>query len=202
MKYKTLLFAFLYITFNGNSQSSRQKVFDKYLKEISGNTKVTELRNNLRDSVKSWIDRELYYTLFLTKTTWEIDDAVFLNGEKNKALLLILVQPHDVLHGTDYVKIVAAECIEEKWKFYYAGYPISVFYRKGIRKTSLDTLSNLARLELINDGFVKCRPTCKINSEYVQSDVWFTDKKRKMHERFLSNTLPTHPLEKPGDSLY
>ncbi len=201
-KHKIVLLLLLHITVYCNSQNGRQKTFDKYLNHISIDSQITELRNCLRDSVRSWIDKGLYYVLYLEKTNWKIDDAIFLNGKKDKALLLILIQPDDVLFRVDYAKIIGAEKINETWRFYYAGYPISVFERKGIQKNSLETLGRSVRTELINDGFVKCKLTCKINYDYVDSDVWFTDKRRKMHEKFLLNTLPTHPLEKPGESLY
>jgi len=201
-KHKILLFLLLHITVYCNSQNSRQKAFDKYLDDISIDSQITELRNCLRDSLKSWIDKGLYYVLFLEKASWKIDDAIFLNDKKDKALLLVPVQPNDALFGVDFVKIIAAEKVNEKWRFYYASYPISVFYRKDIKKNTLDSIGRLARWELINDGFIKCKPSCKINHDYVESDVWFTDKRRKMHEKFLSNTLLIHPLEKPGESLY
>jgi len=201
-KHKILLLFLLHITVYCKSQNGRQKAFDKYLNQVSNDSQITDLRNCLRDSVKSWIDKGLYYVLYLEKTNWKIDDAIFLNGKKDKALLLILIQPNDDLFGVDYVKIIGAEKVNEKWRFYYASYPISVFERKGLQKNSLDSIGRLARWELINDGFVKCKLSCKINYDYVESDVWFTDKRRKMHEKFLLNTMPTHPLEKPGESVY
>jgi hypothetical protein len=185
-----------------SSQGRNQKVFDSYLNSISTDNEITELKNNLKDSVQKWINMGLYYVLFLDKTTWKIDEAVFLNKQKNKALMLVLIQPKDILWGMDYAKLIGAEKIDEKWKFYYASYPLSVFDRKNINKMPLDTIARKTRWELVEDGFVKCNPLCKINYNYVDSDVWFSEWRRKKHVKFLLNALEIDPREKPGDSPY
>jgi hypothetical protein len=185
-----------------NSQSKKQKVFDNYLASISTDTEMIQLKQNLTDSVQHWIEMGLYYVLFLSKTTWKVDDAVFLDREKNKALLIVLIQPNDFFWDMDYAKIIAAEKLNSQWRFYYASYPLLVYDRKDLHKTSLDTIASQARQELVSYGFVKCSPSCKVNPDYVDSDVWFSDWIRKKHLEFLLNTLEIDPREKPGDAPY
>lgn len=185
-----------------SSQSGSQKVFDSYLASISTDTEMIQLKQDLTDSVEHWIDMGLNYVLFLGKTTWKVDDAVFLSKEKNKALLLLLIQPNDILWNMDYAKIVAAEKLDSQWRFYYAGYPLLVYDRKNLHKTSLDTIAMQARSGLVSDGFIECSTSCKVNPDYVDSDVWFSDWQRKKHVKFLLNALEVDPREKPGDAPY
>jgi hypothetical protein len=185
-------------------QTKSDTAFQNYLNSIQNSKDYVEIRIKLKDSIQSWIDRQLYELLFYKNLNWKIDDAVFFDKDKKKALLLILAQVKDSLYPHDYVKIVGAEKISGSWEFYYPSYPV-VIHNRDINKNkpySFEQLSISGRNELTEDGFVKCGIGCNINYDYVDSDIWFADWKRKMHNKFLNNALPRHPIAKPGELFF
>ena len=184
------------------SLNNKKHVFDKYLDSLKESKLVSRLKSDLKDSVQSWIDKRLNYVLFLQKTNWQIDDAIFFNNGQTKALLLLLIQPLDDFAPNDYVKIIAAEEINQKWRYYFASYPVIDYNRDKSKANLYKVLAENSRDELIDDGFVECKPKCRINYQYVDSDLWFADWRREMHIQFLNNTLGLMPDEKPGEQLY
>lgn len=198
-----LLFILFYSSLSCG-QTTSNKAFENYLNSIYNSKDYREIKSRLHDSVQSWIDRELYELLFYKKLNWKIDDAVFFDRTKEKALLLILAQVRDPRHPNDYIKIVGAEKINGNWEFYYASYPVVEHNRKdnGNNIYSFEQLSQSGRHELIDDGYVKCLVECNINYDYVDSDIWFADWKRERHKKFLSNSLPRHPVLKPGEGFF
>jgi hypothetical protein len=186
----------------GNKKDRAKKVFNNYVVSQSGDDKVLSLRNNLKDSINGWIDKGLYFVLFLNKANWVIDNVVFFNKTRDKALFLILIQPKDGKWPFDYAKVVAAEEVNHVWRFYYASYPLIEYKRENDQVASLDSIAAWGRDELIDDGFVDCKLSCKINYKYVESDMWFANWRREMHVRFLGNQLEPMPDERPGEKPY
>jgi hypothetical protein len=188
----------------GCGQSSFDDVFHDYLDGIRKTKDYAEVRSKLKDSMDSWIHRQLYELLFYPKVNWKIDDAVFFDKDRSKALLLILAQVKDSTWPEDYVKVVGAEKLAGHWEFYYASYVVNIFRRSanGGQPFSFPDLARLCRKEIIEDGFVKCVIGCKIDYDYIDSDIWFADWRRKWHKDFLRNALPRHPVEKPGGMFF
>jgi hypothetical protein len=198
--FKTFCLLFLLSAFVACGQKNPEKAFQDYLNEIHSSRDYVETRTNLKDTIQSWIDRNIYELLFYKKVNWKIDDAVFFDAKKEKALLLLIVQPKDSLYPSDYVKIIGAEKINGSWEFYYASYA-DLYYnrnRNGYRPYSLAILSKSGREDLMNDGFISCSLGCSVNYDYIDSDIWFTDWRREMHKDFLNGTTPKDPVYKPG----
>jgi hypothetical protein len=185
-------------------QSDSAEVFRQYLAETETTPDYAEVRSKLHDSIQSWIDRGLYELLFYPKVNWKIDDAVFFDKKKSKALLLILAQVKDSTGPEDYVKVVGAEKLAGRWEFYYAGYVVDICRRSDhqSRVYSLADRAAIGRREINDDGFVKCALGCRIDYGYIDSDVWFTDWQREWHKKFLRNGLPRHPVAKPGEMFF
>lgn len=182
----------------GNKNSDA--AFQIYMQGIQGTKDYVEIRTKLKDTIQSWIDRQLYELLFYKKVNWKVDDAVFFDKKKEKALLLLIVQPKDPHYPADYVKTIGAEKINGSWVFYYASYPDIDFYRNinGHQPYSFEHLSKSGRNEIINDGFISCIVGCSVNYDYIDSDIWFKDWMREMHKDFLNGTLPKNPMYQPG----
>jgi hypothetical protein len=141
--------------------------------------------------------------LFYQKVNWKVDDAVFFDKKKEKALLLLIVQPKDSLYPADYVKTIGAEKINGEWVFYYISYADIEYFRikNGNLPYSFVHLSKSGREELINDGFISCSLGCSVNYDYVDSDQWFADWRREKHKDFLNGTLPRNPRYLPGQGF-
>jgi hypothetical protein len=197
---KTFVFLLLASTLLACGQKHTDSAFQAYMNGIQGTKDYTEIRAKLKDTIQSWKDRELYELLFFKKVKWAVDDAVFFDKNKEKALLLLIVQPKDSLYPADYVKVIGAEKISGDWEFYYASYATIEYYRNrnGHHPYSFVHLSKSGREELIDDGFVTCSLGCSVDLDYVDSDIWFADWRREMHKNFLNGTLPKEPVYKPG----
>jgi hypothetical protein len=203
LKYLSLL-SFLLATISSCGQKKADSVFQNYLGGIHNTKEDIEIRAKLNDTIQSWINRQLYELLFYKKVNWKIDDAVFFDKDKKKALLLILAQVKSPLFADDYVKIVAAEKIGGNWEFYYVGYPV-VTHRRNVNNNkpySSEQLSISGREELTQDGFIKCEGRCYVNYDYIDSNIWFADWRRKMHWKFLNGATPKHPVAKPGELFF
>jgi hypothetical protein len=171
------------------------------MQDIQGTREYAEIKAKLKDTLQSWIDRQLYQLLFYKKVKWQVDDAVFFDKKKEKALLLVIIQPKDSSYPADYVKIIGAEKINGNWAFYYASYADLDYNRNknGYRPYSPQILSKSSREDLMSDGFIICSPGCSVNFDYIDSDIWFADWRRDMHKRFLDGTVPKNPVYKPGE---
>jgi hypothetical protein len=193
----------MFNSFSCNSQGVEQ-TFNEYLKKVSTDKAVIQIKKDFKDTLESWIDKKLDYVLFLTKTDWKLDDAVYLNKAGNRALLLLLVRVKDADWLNDYVKVIGAEKLNDSWHFYYASYLVMEFSRKenNDNPNSFELLAQRARKNLNEDGFIKCGLSCKVDYHYLDSDIWFAEWVRQMHKRFLANQLPTHPLEKDHNIMH
>jgi len=203
LKYVSLI-CFLLTSIVSCSQKKSDSIFQNYLSNIHNTKEDIEIRAKLKDTIQSWIDRQFYELLFYNKVTWKIDDAVFFDKDKKKALLLVLAQVKSPSFPDDYVKIVAAERIGGNWEFYYVGYPVITHIRNenNNKPYSFEQLSISGREEITQDGFIKCQVMCNINYDYIDSDIWFADWKREMHWKFLNNATPKHPVAKPGELFF
>jgi hypothetical protein len=160
--------------------------FDQYIDSIQNSPGYIEVRTNFLDTFNKWIDAGIKEVQIYKNIKWELDKAVFFNETKDKALLLILEIADSSVNG-DEVRIVGAEKINNIWNFYYQSYPELMYDRKNNRKpNSFQYLSNEARFRIITDGYYIDR-SCRINYKYIESDVWFTEWRRKMHQDFLKN---------------
>lgn len=202
--HKILLFFFLFSALFGCGQEARQKVFRTYLADLKTDNEYKIVKSRLKDSLQSWIDRGLYEVLFLKKVDWQIDDAVFFDKKKEKALLLILVRVKDAQFPDDYVKTIGAEKVGGSWLFYYVSYPVTLFRRadNNEEKYSFHFLSEYARNDLNEDGFIKCSLGCKINYSYVDSDLWFQDWERQFYVKFINGQMPKDQVAKPGEKMF
>ena len=181
-------------------QNNSQRVFKKYLEETKKSSETGVIRNQLRDSMVEWIDKGLYYVLFFCKARWKVDDVVFFDKLKRKALLFILIQSNDPKIPEDYVKAIGAEKIDGVWIFYYASYFTQTFSRNGLhgKANEFEFMAEKVHGDIVEDGFIKCSLGCKVDFDYIDSDIWFAQWRRDMHKGFLENTLPAMPGEEPG----
>lgn len=202
-KGEKIFIALLLFIATGCGQSSKNSVFQKYLTETQKDKTWSEIRLLCKDSLQSWMDRGLYDVLFLKKQEWEIDSAVFFDKDKSKALLIVLVKVINGYVPVDYTKIIAAEKINNKWRFYYRSYAITDLLRSdnNNKPYTFSQLSKSAREDLIDDGFVTCNPACHIQHDYVDSDLWFQNWRREYHDEFVNGQYIDDPLGKPGQRM-
>ncbi len=80
------------------------------MNEIKATKDYVEIRTKLKDTVQSWIDRELYELLFYKKVIWKVDDAVFFDKKKERALLLHNCTTKKTLH----IRLIMLKLLEPK----------------------------------------------------------------------------------------
>ena len=191
------------ISIFGCGRAQQLKCFNEYIEEIKKEKEYTIVKQGLTDTLNAWIERGLYEVQYfkVNKPKWKIDDAVFFNKDKTKCLLLILIQDGDIQSNEDYIKIIGAEKINEKWQYYYVSYVDYIYLRENnnYQVHSFEYLSSNVVQDLIDDGYVKNKITgCYINYEYIDgSDLWFADWRREMHQQFLKGTLPRNRFAEP-----
>ena len=144
---------------------------------------------SFRDTLVSWIERDIKGVRYLKNVVWKISDAAFFNKEKTKCLLLYASLDPDLHAPKDDVQIVGAEKINGTWQFYVQSYPRITFTREDWnfnKPVPADTLFYYVTKDLIDDGYFS-KNTCEINYSYIDSDVWFADWMRKKHQEFLQS---------------
>lgn len=155
--------------------------YEKLLSGFRREQGYLELRQTVNAELKEWIALDLEPVRFLRECVWEVDDAVFFNTTRSKGYLLLLVQDHAKGSESDYVYVMYANKVDNKWEVFFEGLPNLVFPRDrfGHRQLSLSQLSQHGRAALLPAYLRNGQP----NNVYVgKPDL---AELRKRHLKFL-----------------
>lgn len=198
-KYQIFYLVLLLSSISCKSQVQQCICFDKKQAEYNQDSLILFLRNSLKDSVQDWVFKDLKLkgqdfgiAHGFNSSTWEIDKQVLFNKNKTRAILSILQVFSIEDSKMDFVKLISAEYIYNKWNFYYVAMPVLNYNHSlnGNKSFTYDQLSKKVRQAFIEGGYFKNR-TCKINYTYI--DDWITennDNMYKWHQNFLATYTP------------
>jgi len=184
MKVRAVLFIFFLMIISCNK--SRLDCLGHYTVNMKSKPVYTEIRIALIDTLNSWAERGLNVQYF-KKYKFHLEETVFFNEDNTKALLLgIGTNKYKGQSNYNSVKVFAGEKIDGKWQFYREGLvTFGYTFEKGEDNYSYEYLSNEAKMHIMNDGYLTS--SCKINYSYIDSDTWFSEERRKKHEKFLDD---------------
>ncbi len=172
--------------FSSSCKKKMEECYYKSLEEIKTSEDYIFLLESGQDSILKWKSIGLAIGTHLKNTSWLLHENVFCNQDFDKCLLLLIIINEDKHSHFDKVKIIGAEEIGGYWNFYYQSYPVVMFNRdhnNGEVYTS-NYLSTEVTKELLEDGYVS-KWRCKINYDYVESEIWFADWMWQKHQEFL-----------------
>lgn len=173
------------LTYGCKSAEEQQLCLKDYINEVKGTPEYISVRSAAKDTVSSWISKDVKFFGHLdTDTMWKIDNAIFFNEDRSKALLLLLKVYTKSNPKMDFVEMLAAEKRDESWHFYSQGFPSIALPRKlnSNQPHTFEKLSEISREELIRGGYFKWR-TCSANYDYVND--WFKEPLAEFHQEFL-----------------
>lgn len=181
-------------------QDKQLECFNKSLQNEELKSLALQLKNGLNDTLQDWIYNKKYERVqILSRVKWKIDDAIFLNPNKDKAILLLLEQ--DTAKYTtvptgnggaeeikptsfDDIHLIYANKEEDGWHYYYQSMELLVIPREkkvnGIPvPLTFEELSLTGRRNILLSYYKK--GTCKYNDKFF--DRWDIKNLKEKHKK-------------------
>lgn len=203
MKRAVYLLVFLMFFSNCQGQEEQLDCLDATMQNEELKPIFLDLRKGLEDTLKDWIYNKKYERVQIFKSVkWQIDEAVFISPQKDKALLLVLEQDtakfisdsepslmrkiSAKLKSTrfDYVHMLFANKEIDGWHFYYQSLPMMVLPReKQINNIpvplSFKELSLIGRRNVLKEYYR--RGTCEYNEVFFSR--WDIKNLKEKHKK-------------------
>lgn len=181
---KLIIPIFLFIMTFSCSEKHKLNCFEKEQKKIKKEKMYLEIRELFKDTLDDWITKGLEPKRNLEEQIYKLDDALICDSERGKCILFLLMEEEtgEIIYSTQFI---GCECNgDSTWNFYYRAYPVTSypFLKKeddGFSYMSADTYN-----DLISDGLIK---GCKIDDEYIGSEIWFPKDRKEQHKNFLKD---------------
>lgn len=183
------------------NQNQQLKCFDEEMHQPALLPLYNQLRQGLTDTLNNWVYVQKYERVqILTRVLWQVDDAVFLSPEHDKAILLLLERDtglytseptgirgqkeRQVPTFLDDVQLMYASKEKGSWHYYYQSMddlvvPRSEEDRKNFRPATFKALSLTGQRYLLN-SYYNWR-SCTYNPEFF--DAWDIDMLKYQHTK-------------------
>lgn len=195
------------------TQSDQLVCFSRFLKNSESVELFQELRHGLKDTLINWAYVKNYENVqSLKRTNWEIDEAVFINPEKNRAILLLLLQ--DTARYTtvpsveggaemqkpvsfDDVHLILANKESDGWRYFYQSMESFVIPRSqenitACRPTSFEDLSLAGRRTVLRSYYKN--GSCVPDPEFFETwDINILKKNHKKINGYYDSGYELHP---------
>jgi hypothetical protein len=146
----------------------------------------TEIFNQLSDSLKFWLDRDLYGIKRFKKGKYKIDDNIFINHKQDKCVVALFKIDTNILHHSYNIELVFGRLLDvKKWQFIISSMPV-ITYKLGElhseRAGNFEAMSIFLQKKLMEGGYYK-KGMCEVNDAWVNG--WLTEYLLKYHQEFL-----------------
>jgi hypothetical protein len=174
--------------------------FNHSMKDIKLKPLLNDLQKGLNDTLNDWIFSKKYINVqILTRVSWKVDESIFLNPKKDKAILLLLEQdtakytciPSDsfgipeIIKPTSYddIALIFANKENDGWHYYYQSMELWIIPReKKVNGTpvplTFEELSLTGRRNVLMNYYK--RGTCIYNEKFF--DNWDITNLKEQHK--------------------
>jgi hypothetical protein len=182
-----MIIVFVMLVFSCNSKKFEQKCVAEYFAKVNSTDEYEAIKEAAIDTLTKWQNMNIRYAITLKRNSWRVDDFIFFNKNKSRALLILLKVDKDINAVLDFAEMLAAERKDGQWFFYSASMPTMGFNRerKEMKEYTYEELSKGMLQKVLRGGLFKDK-NCEVDDEYING--WFDKEGRdllKQHQKFL-----------------